>query len=83
MNKIRQRVPMPFTEDGMMIEFEIDPEMDLNQKYSIRMVDPTGWKLCAVDEEALYHAIDVFLDTAVWSERGFVAKEKERGMCDE
>lgn len=82
-NKIRQRVPMPFTEDGMMIEFEIDPEMDLNQKYSIRMVEPTGWKLCAVDEEALYHAIDVFLDTAVWSESGFVAKEKERGMYDE
>lgn len=76
-NKIRQRVPMQFTEDGMMIELEIDSAINSDKKYSICMVDPTGWKLSAVNEEMLYIAIDIFLDTAEWSERGFIARELE------
>lgn len=83
LGKIRQRVPMAITEDGMMVEFVIDPAMNPNQRYSIRMVDPTGWLLSAVDEEALYRAIDVFLDTAVWTDKGFTAQERAKGVYDE
>lgn len=82
-DKIHQHLPMQITEDGMMIEFMINPKMDQEQGYSICMKEPTGWCLCAADDKMLYHAIDIFLDTAVWTEKGFTAKERERGKYDE
>ncbi len=76
-SKIRQRIPAPFTEDGVMIELEIDPTIASDRRYTIRFVDPTGWKISAADEASLYSAIDVFLDTAEWSTQGFIAKERD------
>ena len=62
----------------MMIELRIDKEIDVEQKYVMRVEDPTGWVIRATDEDALYEAIDRFVNDAEWSEKGFTAKLVEQ-----
>jgi beta-lactamase superfamily II metal-dependent hydrolase len=77
LQSIYSHLKLPFTEDGQMIELKIDTTIDNDTGYRIRMEDPTGWVLRAINEEKLEQAIEVFVEDAVWSDKGFTAKQKK------
>ena len=85
--KINEHLPLPFTDDGTLINLVIDKSVDSDKKYKIEFnyhreapirgvsdCGMYGFIIRAIDEETLYEAIDVFVNTADWSDRGFTAK---------
>ncbi|MBQ9393579.1 MAG: hypothetical protein IJU18_06275 [Oscillospiraceae bacterium] len=76
-DQIHKHLPLPITEDGMMMELRVDARMGEEKPYIITFEDPTGWVIQARDTETLYPAIVQFVETADWTDRGFTAKLAE------
>jgi len=90
LQKIHEHLPLKFTDDGTLINLVIDSKMESAKKFSIEFnyhreapirgisdCGVYGWILRAADEDALLEAIDTFVNTAEWSDRGFTAKLTE------
>lgn len=72
--KIKERVPLRLTEDGMRIDLVIDET--IIDEFQVYFAVPNGWKIVGKDEEMLEQAIQYVIDNAEWSNEGFVIKEK-------
>ncbi len=70
-DRIQAHLPLPVTEDGVMMNLRIVPELEAEKGFLTFMEDPTGWVLAAPTEEKLYEAIAFFVEEAAWTEKGF------------
>jgi hypothetical protein len=76
-DQIHKHLPLPITQDGMMITLRVDSELQAENGYVMYIEDPTGWIIKATDKNKLQEAIVTFVETAEWTEKGFTAKLKE------
>lgn len=73
MKKIYDRLPLQITDDGMRIDLLVDN--DIEDEIRICFEVPNGWKIIGREETLLDKAIDYALETAEWSDNGFVMHE--------
>ena len=77
MKTIGKKMEVVYQDDGIYIELNVDCTIGPAESYQIYFDKSVVWKITGSDEAGLYYGIGKFLHSAIWTERGFIAKETE------
>lgn len=75
MNRIGEKMPIRYQQDGMLFVISIDVSMKESNTYHIYFDKFSGWNIVGSDEEGLLKGIDNFIGGAKWTEMGFTPCE--------
>lgn len=70
---VANRIAVEFTDDGMIIELQIDKTIADKESFLI-CGENQHWNIIGSDELGLYFGIGKFLHTAIWNENDFIPK---------